>query len=156
VLPGTHSKWATVEQGRVTGFRTYMTGELYAAVIEHTIIGQLAEGREPAPEAFLRGVGQARIDPALSHALFTARTLPLTGRMAQRDVASYLSGVLIGAEFASNPDVRDVIIIGDERLTGLYLAAAAAFNLTARPGPADAAFVGAYELARALHLFSGA
>jgi len=30
VLPGTHSKWAEIENGKVTRFQTYMTGELFA------------------------------------------------------------------------------------------------------------------------------
>ncbi|PMU87476.1 2-dehydro-3-deoxygalactonokinase, partial [Pseudomonas sp. GP01-A4] len=43
VLPGTHSKWATLEAGRVTGFRTAMTGELYAVLLRHSLLGRLAE-----------------------------------------------------------------------------------------------------------------
>jgi len=31
-LPGTHSKWATVEDGRIVGFTTHMTGETFGAL----------------------------------------------------------------------------------------------------------------------------
>ncbi len=34
VLPGTHSKWARVEQQRITRFATFMTGEVFATLSE--------------------------------------------------------------------------------------------------------------------------
>ena len=43
VLPGTHSKWARVEAGRIMSFSTYMTGEVFAALKDHTILGRLME-----------------------------------------------------------------------------------------------------------------
>ena len=42
-LPGTHSKWARVERGRITSFSTYMTGELYAVMKSHSILGRMME-----------------------------------------------------------------------------------------------------------------
>ena len=44
VLPGTHSKWASVERGVVRDFTTCMTGELHEALVRHTILGRLADG----------------------------------------------------------------------------------------------------------------
>src|SRR6185295_8856031 len=38
VLPGTHSKWAFVQDERILSFATYMTGELYAVLREHSIL----------------------------------------------------------------------------------------------------------------------
>ena len=38
VLPGTHSKWARVDRGRVVDFTTYMTGELYGVLLSHSIL----------------------------------------------------------------------------------------------------------------------
>ncbi len=38
-LPGTHSKWVRVEGGRIVGFTTHMTGEAFAALRGHTILG---------------------------------------------------------------------------------------------------------------------
>ncbi len=59
VLPGTHSKWAIVERGRLQTFATFMTGELYAVLLDHSILGRMAErDREPtasARSAFARG-----------------------------------------------------------------------------------------------------
>jgi len=39
-LPGTHSKWVCARRGRVTHFDTFMTGEVYAALRGHTILGR--------------------------------------------------------------------------------------------------------------------
>ena len=49
LLPGTHSKWAEVSGGRIVSFRTFMTGEVFGALKEHTILGRLM--RDGAPDA---------------------------------------------------------------------------------------------------------
>ena len=103
VLPGTHSKWARLDGGRVTGFTTAMTGELYGLLMGDSILARLAEGETgtEASDAFTWGLeaeaeqGDERGLPAL---LFTARTLVLAGRLAGTEVADYVSGLLIGAE----------------------------------------------------------
>ena len=102
LLPGTHAKWAIVEAGRLTAFRTYMTGELYGLLRGSGTIGQLLEGDAPDPAAFRRGVMRSHAPDAanLLHSLFSVRTLGLLGGLARRSLASYLSGLLIGAEMA--------------------------------------------------------
>lgn len=40
IAPGTHSKWVRLRDGRVTDFRSYLTGELFTALREHTILGR--------------------------------------------------------------------------------------------------------------------
>src|SRR6266513_1739575 len=61
LLPGTHSKWAIVRSGAIQTFATYMTGEVYAVLREHSILGRMAEGsgRAFADAAFRRGVQRA-------------------------------------------------------------------------------------------------
>jgi 2-dehydro-3-deoxygalactonokinase len=44
LLPGTHAKWAIVEAGRLTRFRTYMTGELYGLLCKTGTLSQLMHG----------------------------------------------------------------------------------------------------------------
>jgi 2-dehydro-3-deoxyphosphogalactonate aldolase len=82
-LPGTHSKWAELREGRITGFDTFMTGELYAVLRAHSILGRLAKA-EPAPAAawaaFERGVRSTGGPLALR--LFSARALVVAGEMA--------------------------------------------------------------------------
>ena len=106
VLPGTHSKWVRLRGSVVTGFTTFMTGELYGLLTRHSILADLIR---PAPRpqwaAFDRGVDTAAeavsAGTSLLGVLFSARTLPLTGVMAETDVADYLSGLVIGTELAS-------------------------------------------------------
>ncbi len=101
VLPGTHCKWALVERGQLVDFSTYMTGEMYNVLLGHSILGRLAQasGQDPGP-AFARGVTRGLGAGGLSHDLFGARTLALTGELAPTDVPDWLSGLLIGREVA--------------------------------------------------------
>jgi len=161
VLPGTHSKWAHVDRGRVVTFRTSMTGELFAALLDHTILGALADRRDGAvasETAFGRGVDRARParEAGLAHLVFSARTLALTGELAGPDVAEFLSGVLIGAEIESargwaerrGLEARRVRLIGDDRLVARYRAAFARADILATPGRPDAAVAGLFAIAQ--------
>lgn len=104
VLPGTHSKWAQLRGTVVHGFTTYLTGELFALLSRHSILASLLRpGPEPSWAAFDRGIAaadEAATGPGLLGILFSARALPLTGALAESEVADYLSGMIIGAELA--------------------------------------------------------
>ena len=102
-LPGTHSKWVRVRQGRIDHFRTYMTGELRALVLAQ---GALATGavQVPSQDAFLRGMRSE--GSAMSRRLFQARSRRLLGALAIEHTASFVSGVVIGEEVAA--EVRSV------------------------------------------------
>ncbi|MBK1660975.1 2-dehydro-3-deoxygalactonokinase [Paracraurococcus ruber] len=97
-LPGTHSKWARLGAGRVQGFATQMTGETRAVLLQHSILGRLAEPGPASDEAFRRGVRRARDPGGLLHHLFGTRALGLMGDLPAAETASYLSGLLIGHE----------------------------------------------------------
>jgi 2-dehydro-3-deoxygalactonokinase len=157
VLPGTHSKWARVEHGRVVDFTTFMTGELYAVLIDHSMLGRLA-GHEPGSlsrEAFSRGVARGLDDGELSHDLFGARTLSLTGRLASDDVADWLSGLLIGREIRAarawalraGVDPSLVRIIGSDALVERYALALGNAGALADHAPHDAAARGLWRIA---------
>ena len=158
VLPGTHSKWVRVEHGRLVDFQTCMTGELYAVLLEHSILGRLAE-RGPSgqdDDAFARGVVRGLGPGGLTHDLFGARTLCLAGELAPTGVADWLSGLLIGREirtarswaFRAGNDASTVRVIGADALTGRYVAALVAAGIDATDGPADAAPRGLWRIAR--------
>jgi 2-dehydro-3-deoxygalactonokinase len=123
VLPGTHSKWATVRDGRVTGFRTYMTGEFYGLLSQDSILARTLEADAPLDEAmFVRGVTRVREGEGLLHNAFGVRALALFDRLSPAQSASYLSGLLIGEELRTQ-DVfsgQDVIVIGASALTARY------------------------------------
>lgn len=97
-LPGTHSKWARLGGGRVTGFATQFTGETRAVLLQHSILGRLAEPGPDSEAAFRRGLRRAREPGGLLHHLFGTRALGLMGDLAPAETASYLSGLLIGHE----------------------------------------------------------
>lgn len=160
VLPGTHSKWAWTTDGGIDRFSTYMTGEVYACLCQHTILGRLMSGREADPGAFDRGLGQARASAGaapgqLLHDLFSARTLGLMGELPAGGLASYLSGLLIGAEVvaaAADAGPGEVTILGSDALGPLYARAIAATGGVAAVGNPDAAAHGLLAIAAAAGL----
>jgi 2-dehydro-3-deoxygalactonokinase len=102
-LPGTHAKWAVVQGERIESFHTFMTGELYAALRDHTILGRtMTEPAAPDTQAFLRGVTVAKHAhrAGLLATIFSTRTLGLTGSLSSDQQPDYLSGLLIGHELA--------------------------------------------------------
>jgi 2-dehydro-3-deoxygalactonokinase len=141
VLPGTHSKWMLVAERRIVRFLTFMTGEVYAVLRQHSILGRLMEGEAEDDAAFAAGLARARRDGALLHDLFSARTLGLLDRLPKERIAAYLSGLLIGSELAGlarlaaagevEHPVTAATIIGSEALTGRYARALAAFGIAA-------------------------
>ena len=98
VAPGTHSKWAWLENGRIMDFSTHMTGELFAALsVSPSFVGGAAG---TSAEAFEAGVGAGLEDGPLGMTLFSGRVGMLGGRLPPEGQQDYLSGVLIGAEIA--------------------------------------------------------
>jgi 2-dehydro-3-deoxygalactonokinase len=160
VLPGTHSKWVRVESGRILSFRTYMTGELYAVLLQHSILGRLAApsgtGAAPHPVAFADGVAMGLASDDLTHAIFGARTRCLLGELAPTDVGDWLSGVLIGYEiaaarrWASGSVARGtpVHIIGSHALVERYLVALALADVHSIACDPEAAARGLYRIAQ--------
>jgi 2-dehydro-3-deoxygalactonokinase len=107
LMPGTHSKWVEVQEGRITRFATYMTGELFAVLRHHSLLGRLMPEQDAAPEAaeaaFTQGVDTARRSGPgdLAHQIFAARTLGLTQALPGAALKDFLSGLLIGHEVLS-------------------------------------------------------
>ena len=128
-LPGTHSKWVRVENGRITGFDTHMTGEAFGALRGHTILGRMMREGPADGEPFDRGVRRSDDPGGLLHHIFGARALVLAGQLAETEAAAYLSGILIGHEVRAALAGRRghvVHVIGAPELTLLYARAVAA------------------------------
>ena len=99
VLPGTHSKWARVKAGKICELESYMTGELYDLLGHQGSLASLTIMRQHDSGRFEAGLARARTAAAaLTHEIFTCRALVVTGHMPALHAASYLSGLLIGAE----------------------------------------------------------
>jgi 2-dehydro-3-deoxygalactonokinase len=145
-LPGSHSKWARIDGGRITGFTTAMTGETFAALRQHTILGRLMSGEAHDPAAFDAGVTRSADPGGLLHHVFGARTLVITERLPETAAASYLSGILIGHDVRSAVEIhgRDQVVhlIGEPVLCELYGRALTACNATYQLSPSDAAVLG--------------
>lgn len=157
LLPGTHSKWLWVEAGRVVRFATFMTGETYAALKNHTILGRLMEEDRSDDAAFRSGVARGFASPELLlHTIFGARTLGLFGTIAPAALPSYLSGVLIGSEIAAAlrhlGKSEELKIIGSQVLGSRYLDACRVCGVAADLGAADAAARGLARIAQAAGL----
>jgi len=159
VLPGSHSKWARIEGGRVVAFKTYVTGELFAALRDHTVAGAFAKAApaKPPGKAFALGVERGAAAAAcegksgLIGLLFGARALPLMGGLAEDDAGEYLSGLLIGAEIGEGRRLfsrEEPHLAGAEALVGRYLKAFEALGVPARAAPPRAAARGLFRIAR--------
>lgn len=147
VLPGTHSKWAQVRQGRVTGFKTFMTGEVYALLSQHSILSKTIAADPAFDEAaFAQGLAQAQdaSGAGLLHQAFSVRTLSLFGRMQAGPLASYLSGLVIGEELRGNGVVPGtaVVLVGSAKLTQRYAQALALQGATSRAFGSEATWAG--------------
>ena len=122
-LPGTHSKWVRVEDGRITGFTTHMTGEAFGALRGHTILGRMMREGPSNGAPFDAGVRRSGDPGGLLHHIFGARALVLAGRLAETDAAAYLSGILVGHEVRAALAAQQgmvVHVIGAPDLTALY------------------------------------
>lgn len=151
VLPGTHSKWATVREGRIVGFRTYMTGETWGLFAHHSILARTLDPEAPLDEAaFLQGVTRSGDEGGLLHHAFGVRALGLFGRLSPAQSASYLSGLLIGGEIRQERPFSDAILIGAPGLTARYGLALARTGVKTRSFGAEATWAGLSALREAL------
>lgn len=156
VLPGTHSKWVRIAHDRIDSFRTFPTGELFAAILLHTVVGVLAEGREVTTEGFERGLARAGKGRFFLADLFAARADILLSLSPPRDCAGYLSGLLIGTEVREGlslfgPQARIVTVGSDSLLRWYVLALERSGAIVDRSGE-DVAASGLWRIATAAGL----
>lgn len=125
--PGTHAKWAQIERGVLTHFRTAMTGELFSLLRQHSILAPQLGARVAAGEAFLAGVDRALQDQGLARALFAVRARAVLDAEPAERASAFTSGLLIGDDVRIGMrDVaadQSVTLVGDPKLTALYAAA---------------------------------
>jgi 2-dehydro-3-deoxygalactonokinase len=123
-LPGTHTKWVVVADGRVMQFQTALTGELFALLKAHsTLLKAGANATQTAdPASFADGLEQAR-QGSLLHRLFQVRSRQLIDGRSADQASSLLSGLLLGSDVDHarqllSPD--SVTLIGEPGLASLY------------------------------------
>ncbi len=156
-LPGTHSKWATVSGGCIGAFQTAMTGELYAVLRRHSLLGALMAdeaGNEADDEtAFASGVATSGRAGGLPHHLFSVRTRGLFAELSAAELPSYLSGLLIGHELRGLLSAAQrVHLIGGNALLRRYQHALALLDVESTAHGEALAAHGLHRLARARQL----
>jgi 2-dehydro-3-deoxygalactonokinase len=166
-MPGTHSKWVLVENGAVSGFGTWPTGELYSVLAAHSILRH-SLGDSPAPVSADNPHFRRWCEMALSEdgdvlsKLFSIRAAGLLQGLGPEDAAAALSGLLIGGEIASagrryRPGGEPVVLIASGPLGVLYGAALGLAGHEIRPVDADEAVrAGLFEAARPNGMVAGA
>ena len=155
VLPGTHSKWVRVRQGRILSFATFMTGEAYALLRRHSILARTLPAEDgPLDEAaFLRGVLHAREAGSLLQGAFAVRTAALFEELAAQAGPSYLSGLVIGEELRAQQlenSGAEPVLVGAPALTQRYRLALGALGIASACLGAQATWRGLASLARTL------
>lgn len=149
VLPGTHAKWARVAGGRLADFTTYMTGDVYQALVAGSVLRlQIELDEDWDPAALRRGTERGAACPSageLLALLFSGRTMGLFGRMERGQLGSYVLGMLLGAEIDAGRQAHPcerITLVGSEAWTRRYACACEVVGLPCVPGPAAAAFHG--------------
>jgi 2-dehydro-3-deoxygalactonokinase len=154
VLPGTHSKWVNLEGGAILGFNTFMTGELYALLAQHSILSKSLPQHSTVfePQAFLKGIDVASEGVNILNTAFSVRVKSLFKELAPEHAPSYLSGLVIGEELAAmqvQPGV-DLVLVGTQQLTERYQIALEHLGANVRSLGTQAAWAGLYQIYQAL------
>ncbi len=126
IMPGTHSKWVRLVNGRITSFQTYMTGEFFDAVSEHTILRHSVSDHTGPDSLFAEKVNTlASGSGSIEGELFGLRARHLLEECDAGRLRQELSALLIMAELrAGQLDGfelnENVVLVGTETLTVFY------------------------------------
>lgn len=146
-LPGTHSKWVEVSDGRIARFTTHMTGEAFAVFRANSILGRMMKDGATDAAAFEDGVRRSADAGGLLHHLFGVRARGLFGELTETASASYLSGMLIGHEIRSAHGGRGrVHVLCSAQLAEIYGLAFAVLAIEANPLDPDSVTKGLFRL----------
>ena len=120
--PGTHSKWVRVEDARITGCTTAMTGELFGLLKRDSVLAEMLAGDVSTGCAFREGVERGKGAADLTVALFRIRAACLLGELIRSDAPSFASGLLIGAEIGAQGGLagREAHLLSGGALGELY------------------------------------
>jgi 2-dehydro-3-deoxygalactonokinase len=154
-LPGTHSKWAEIDNGTIIGFRTFFTGEMFALLRDHSTLmraGDLHTDADDEAAGFDDGLARAGEDSSLIGTVFEARAAQLRAGRTASWALGFLSGLLIGSEVAvaaagaGAGAATRICLIGDPRLAARYERALAGTGLTVISRDGDACALAGLEL----------
>lgn len=132
-LPGTHTKWACVEDGRIVTFWTGLSGEAFALLAGHSMLLRVhppgAED-EVSPSAFSEALDHlpGKKDGGLLQQLFQVRSRQLLLGLAPDRARALLSAMLIDHDVSgalaalaeSSIQFPRMVIIGADRIAQLF------------------------------------
>lgn len=154
-LPGTHTKWVTVEDGEIKHFKTAMTGELFDMLTNHSILIQ-HKSTHFSVEHFLEGVDRSQKNnfDSLIYDLFSVRSKQLFNELNEETAMSYLSGLLIGSDVATAiklstcqmNEYEQVTIIGAQTLSQYFAQALSHFNIQSQLCDVTQASLAGYQV----------
>jgi 2-dehydro-3-deoxygalactonokinase len=144
VLPGTHSKWVQVRGGRITSFRTHMSGECYQWLRHQSLLSRTLPDTDAGTldtEAFTHGVQRALQGHGLLHNAFGTRTLALFDQVPATRLPDYLSGLVIGEEIqheaSAHAETAPVVLMGAPTLLERYRLALSLAHIPTVQAPAQ-------------------
>ena len=151
-MPGTHSKWVSFNGNTIDYFATFLTGELFSSIKTSGSIQPVIQHEDFDEDAFREGIRLSRKPGGLSHHLFSIRSRLVAGESSCSAHASYLSGLLIGAEISAGlalcPIKKSITLIGNKSLLNQYVLAFSLFDIATTPMSSDQASVkGLWKLA---------
>ena len=174
VLPGTHNKWALLQDGKIETFITALTGELYSLLQNHSVLIANPDSAEFSEDVFLQGVKVATTleSGQLLQALFATRSRQVLGELSESHASSYLSGLLIGSDVVGSLTlmkklmekqmgrISSVDLIGDSALSRCYQLALESVGVAAQLRDATqialSGYQAVYEALQASHSLSAA
>jgi 2-dehydro-3-deoxygalactonokinase len=119
-----------------------MTGDMFAALGDHTVLRHSVQSDDWGWDAFDTAVGDAMARPErIAARLFSLRAEGLLNGMTNATARARLSGLLIGAELAGAKPYwlgQQIAVIGAGNLTALYVRALALQSAPATQVKGDA------------------
>lgn len=123
-LPGTHTKWAQMENGSIKNFTTSVNGELFDIVLNHSV---LVGGSNLPPacigDEYRHGVEIGGSDVPLTQLLMSVRSEQILGNYDVIQAKSYLLGLLIGSDVACSlqyAEGQPIAVIGGSAPSSFY------------------------------------
>lgn len=168
VMPGTHSKWARISRGTITGFSTFMSGELFDLLARRSFLRHSVADPDTVADIsdktdFRRGVERTvKNGVPFAATLFSVRVRYLLEDAKPGDNLAYLSGLVIGGEIAAAIQMKLLApsvalrIVGGSGLARGYQAALSIAGYSSEIRDGDAMVVGGLaHLARAIGFLRG-
>jgi 2-dehydro-3-deoxygalactonokinase len=126
-MPGTHTKWVRVKDGKIAAFKSCMTGEVFGLLATQSVLRFSVGGDGWDDEEYEAAVRSALAQPeGLAGALFSIRASSLIVGLSHAAANARLSGLMIGTELAATRTYWSngaVAMIDNGRQAALYATA---------------------------------